>query len=268
MLRSRHTVPLLAIAVVIGGGSVASALLIDWLPKKAAEQAGRVDTLMWFVIWASIVIFTLVATVLIYSAFRFRAAPDDESDGPPIHGNTRLEVIWTIVPTLLLVVMAVWAYLVLSKNEALASDRLVVDVTAQQFAWDYTYPDGNVGSGDLHVPVNRQIELRMRSKDVIHDFYVREFQVKQDVVPGITTRLVFNPTRTGTFQVICAELCGVGHGVMRSRVIVESQAAFDAWLQQAKQQLAQTPTGNQAPAASGGSAGAHTPVQVQPTATP
>jgi cytochrome c oxidase subunit 2 len=236
--RSRHLVPLIVLAVIIGGASVAVALLIDWIPEQASEQSERVDPLMWFVVWSSIVIFTLVATVIAYCAWRFRAAPGDESDGPPIHGNTKLEIVWTVVPALLLAVMAVWAYLVLSDNEALASDRLVVNVTAQQFEWSYQYPDGSVGSGDLRVPVDRQIELRMRSEDVIHDFYVVQFRVKQDVVPGITTNLIFNPTRVGVYQVICAELCGAGHGLMRSRVIVMEQAAFENWLAQATQNVA------------------------------
>jgi cytochrome c oxidase subunit 2 len=241
VLRSRHTIPLTIIAIVVGGASVAVALLIDWVPLVASEQGDRLEDLLWFVIWASIAIFTLVATVLIYSVYAFRAKPGDESDGPPIHGNTKLEIVWTLVPTLLLAVMAVWAYIVLADNEALANDRLVVNVTAQQFAWSYQYPDGSVGTGDLHLPVDRQVELRMRSRDVIHDFYVKEFQVKQDVVPGITTRLIIDPTKTGTYQVICAELCGVGHGVMRSRVIVQSQEEFDAWLSQAQQQVAAAP---------------------------
>jgi len=247
VLKSPHLVPLIVIAVVIGGITSAVALFIDWIPQQASEQADRVDSLMWFVVWASVVIFTLVATVLVYSAWKFRAAPGDEGDGPPVHGNTKLEIVWTVVPTLLLVVTAVWAYLVLSDNEALAQDRLVVDVTAQQFAWGYSYPDGNVGTGDLRVPVGRQVELRMRSKDVIHDFYVKEFRVKEDVVPGITTRVIFNPTRTGTYQVICAELCGVGHAVMRSRVIVMEPAAYDAWLANAKTLVAAG--ANPAPAA-------------------
>lgn len=230
MLRSPHTIPLLIIAIVIGGITSAVALFIDWVPTEAAEQATRVDQLMWFVIWASVVIFTLVATVVVYAALRFRAKPGDESDGPPTHGNTTLEVVWTVVPTLLLAVVAVWAYLVLSDNEALAKDRVVINVTAQQFAWEFYYPGGEVGSGDLHVPVGRQVELKMRSKDVIHDFYVVEFRVKEDVVPGITTNVIFNPDRVGTYQVICAELCGVGHGIMRTRVIVQSQEDYDNWL--------------------------------------
>jgi len=238
VLKSPHLIPLIVIGAVIGGITSAVALLIDWIPQQASEEAPRVDDLTWFLVWASVVIFTLVATVLVYSAWRFRAAPGDESDGPPTHGNTTLEIVWTVVPTILLVVMAVWAYIVLSDNEAAAQDRLVVDVTAQQFAWDFSYPGTNVGSGDLRVPVGRQVELHMRSRDVIHDFYVREFRVKEDVVPGITTRLRFTPTRVGTYQVICAELCGVGHAVMRTRVIVMQPAAYDAWLAQAKTEVA------------------------------
>ena len=234
MLRSRHTVPLIILTVIIGGLTAATALLIDWIPQQASGQSERTDTLFWFVVWASIVIFTIVMTVLLYSAFRFRAEPGDESDGPPIHGNTKLEIVWTVVPALLLAVIAVWAYLVLSDNEALASDRMVVDVTAQQFAWSFTYPGGQIASGDLRLPVGRQVELKMRSKDVIHDFYVPEFRVKEDVVPGITTHVIVNPNRVGTFQVICAELCGAGHGVMRARVIVMEPAAYDAWLAQAQ----------------------------------
>jgi cytochrome c oxidase subunit 2 len=226
---------------VIFAACAAVALLFDWIPAVASEQGDRVDDLLWFVIWASIVIFTIVASVLLYSIFRFRAEPGDESDGPPTHGNTQLEIIWTLIPALLLAAVAVWAYIVMADNEALASDREGVNVTAQQFAWEYQYPDGSVGTGDLHLPVGKQVELKMRSRDVIHSFYVAEFHVKQDVVPGITTTLIINPTRTGTYQVICAELCGVGHGVMRSRVIVQTQQEYDAWLAQAQQQVQAAP---------------------------
>jgi cytochrome c oxidase subunit 2 len=265
VLRSRHTIPLLILTLVVGGICVATALLIDWIPEQASEQAERIDILMWFVVIASIVIFTLVTVVLLYSVWRFRVKPGEpDDDGPPTHGNTRLEVIWTVVPTILLAVMAVWAYLVLSDNEALAEDRLTVNVTAEQFAWTFTYPEGQVASGDLRIPVDRQVELRMRSKDVIHDFYVKEFRVKQDVVPGITTRLIIDPTRTGTYQVICAELCGVGHGVMRARVIVMEQDEYDAWLTQAQQQVAAAPAAPQTTAAGQGGASGEAPAVTAP----
>jgi cytochrome c oxidase subunit II len=238
--RSRHTVPLLILMVVIGAGSVATALLIDWLPEQASEQAERVDTLIWFVVWVSLAIFTIVMAVLLYSMWRFRVGEDDDEDGPPTHGNTRLEVVWTIIPALLLAVVAVWAYLVLSDNESLAAsqDQVTVDVTAEQFAWSFSYPEAGVASGDLRVPAGKQVILKMRAKDVIHDFYVVEWKVKQDVVPGITTRLIIDPNRVGTYQVICAELCGVGHGVMRARAIVMPEDEYDAWLESARAKLA------------------------------
>lgn len=262
MLRSRHTVPLLILMLVIGAGCVATAVFIDWLPEQAAEQAGRVDNLLLFVIYVSLALFTLVTAVLLYAAIRFRVDEDDDADGPPTHGNTQLEIIWTVVPAILLAVVAVWAYLVLSDNEALASDRTVVEVTAEQFAWSFDYPADGIGSGDLRVPVGRQVELRMRSKDVIHDFYVVEFRVKQDVVPGITTRLIFDPDRVGTYQVICAELCGVGHGVMRARVVVMEQADYDQWIADARRELAsRAATGAGAPAGNAGDAGAPAPTE-------
>ena len=140
---------------------------------------------MWFVVWSSIAIFTLVATVLIYSAWKFRAPPGDESDGPPIHGNTKLEIVWTIVPTVLLAVMAVWAYLVLSDNEALANDRLIVNVDRRAVRVELPVPRRrHRDAATCGCPVDRQVELRMRSEDVIHDFYVVQFRVKEDVVPG------------------------------------------------------------------------------------
>lgn len=245
MLRSRHTLPLAILMIVIGGICAATAFGIDWLPDRAAEQASRVDHLLWFVVGTSLVIFTIVMSFLLYSAWRFRVSEDDDEDGPPTHGNTTLEVVWTAIPVVLLAIVATWAYLVLSDNEAVASDRTVVDVTAEQFAWTFSYPEAGVATGDLHVPVGRQVELKMRSKDVIHDFYVAEFRVKQDVVPGITTRLLFNPNRVGTYQVICAELCGVGHGVMRARVIVMEPSDYQSWLASAQRQVAAQAGGQQ-----------------------
>ncbi|MEQ9093273.1 MAG: cytochrome c oxidase subunit II transmembrane domain-containing protein, partial [Miltoncostaeaceae bacterium] len=139
MRKQPHLIPLLIFAALIGAATVAVALLIDWLPEGAAEQADRTDTLMWFLVWCSIVIFTGVTAVLAYSVWRFRAAPGDESDGPPIHGNTKHEIIWTVLPTILLAVVAVWAYIVLTDNEQLEDDRIEVEVTAEQFAWSFTY---------------------------------------------------------------------------------------------------------------------------------
>jgi cytochrome c oxidase subunit 2 len=219
---------------------------IDWLPQGASRQADRHDDLLWFIVVASAAIFTIVCVFLFYSVWRFRVDDSDDADGPPLHGNTPLEIIWTAVPAALLAIVVVYSYLVLSSNEALAKNRLTVNVLSQQFAWHFTYPDAGVTVGNLYMPVDRQTVLEMTAKDVIHSFYVPEFRVKEDNVPGITTRAVINPTRTGTFPIICTELCGIGHSLMRSQAIVLSQQDFDAWLQKARQ------TVNASPAAGAG----------------
>ncbi len=252
-MKTRHTMPLALITLVVGALTAASMLLFDWYPVQAAEQATRVDHLMWFLMICSAIIFTGVTAVLIYCAWKFRVTdPNDESEGPPQHGNTKLEVIWTIIPTILLAFIAVWATRVVLQNEAVAADQTAISVTARQFVWEFAYPGTNVQSGDLRVPIGKQVRLDMRSPDVIHSFYVLEFRLKQDVVPGRTTHMIFNPNRLGTYPVICAELCGAGHGLMRGRVIVMTQADYDAWLTQAKQQVQKAPAKAAAPAPAGG----------------
>jgi cytochrome c oxidase subunit II len=166
----------------------------------------------------------------VYSVWKFRAAPDDESDGPPIHGHTGLEITWTAIPTALVVAIAVVSAIVLAKNGNAGSNPMHVDVTAQQFAWSFAYPGHkDLTSGDLRLPVDRKVELRLKSLDVIHSFWVPEFGQKQDTVPGLTTKLVITPDRVGTYPVVCTELCGLGHAVMRTRAIVMTAAAFDTW---------------------------------------
>lgn len=237
MLRSRHTIPLIVLGVVFTAATFVTILFIDWLPAPRAEQADRVDNLIWFLVISSGAIMALVTTVLVYAMFAFRAKKGDESDGPPNHGNTKLEIAWTILPCILLAVMGVWAYVVLEQNEELDADRVTIEVQAAQFAWTFRYPDAGIQTGELRLPNDRQVELRMRSEDVIHDLYVPEFRLKEDVVPGITTDLIINTKGVGTYPLICAELCGAGHGVMRSRVIVMEPAAYDAWLRDASRQV-------------------------------
>lgn len=257
----RHLLPLIVLAIVISVATAFTILGIDWMPAATAEQADRVDTLLWFLVISSAVIFVGVTTVLVYAMWAFRAKPGDESDGPPYHGNTKLEIAWTILPVILLGIMGVWAFIVLQQNEETEADQVVVEVTAAQFAWTFRYPDAGFQTGDLVVPDGRQIVLKMRAEDVIHDLYVPEWRVKQDVVPGITTDLIVNTKGTGTFPIICAELCGVGHGTMRSRVQVLSQADYDQWLQEStrKAQATAAAGGAAAPSGNSGNAAGTTP---------
>ncbi len=193
--------------------------------ESAREQADRTDTPC--VPGVGSIVSSPLVTVLIYSIWRFRAPAGDESDGPPIHGNTKLEVIWTILPTLLLAVVAIWAYLVLTDNEALAEDRVDIQVTAEQFAWTFTYPDQQIASGDLRVPVDRQCASRCAPR-VIHDFYVVELG-QQDVVPGVRhTSPSIPPDRH--ISDLC-RACGVGLGVLRGQGDRDAAGEYDAWLE-------------------------------------
>lgn len=221
---------LIAVGVVVGGLVTLVAVLLPWLPTPASREAGRIDFVFWFVIGICIFIFTIVASVLIYAVTHFRAQPDDLSDGPPIHGHTGLEIAWTAIPTLLVTAIAIVSAIVLSKDDALGKNVLRVDVTAQQFAWTFHYPGTSITTSTLRLPEGRSVLLSLRAKDVIHSFWVPEFGQKQDTVPGIHTQVHITPDRLGTFPVICTELCGLGHALMRTQVVVMRPAAFDKWL--------------------------------------
>ena len=224
---------LIVIGVIAGGIASLLALIPGWLPEPASREAGRIDFVFWFVTGICIFIFSIVAAVSVYAVWKFRVKPDDDSDGPPIHGHTGLEIAWTAVPTLLVTAIAVVSSIVLAKNDAQGSDPLRIEVTAQQFFWTYTYPEyGNKQSAVLRLPVDRSVVLRMTSKDVIHSFWVPEFRQKQDLTPGTSPTLHITPNKVGTYPVICTELCGLGHALMRSRTIVMQPAAFEKWANQ------------------------------------
>ena len=228
-MRRGSIASLLAIGVVAGGIAAAVALAVPWLPVSASKEAGRIDFEFWFVVTICIVIFAVVAAAILYSVVKFRAAPDDDSDGPPIHGNTRLEIAWTLIPTILVTAIGITSAIVLSRDDALAKNALHVDVIAQQFTWTFKYPNG-LTSATLMLPNGRETQLRFKSLDVIHAFFVPEFRENEDIVPGLKTSINVTPTRLGTYPVICNELCGLGHATMRSTAVVMTPAAFAKWL--------------------------------------
>jgi cytochrome c oxidase subunit II len=230
-MRRGSILGLLGIGIVAGGIATAVAVLVPWLPEDASRERGRIDFVFWFTIGICIMIFAIVVAVLVYSILNFRAKPDDDTDGPPIHGHTGLEIIWTIIPTILVTAIGIVSAIVLAKNDAQGKDVFRVNVTAQQFAWSFSYPEAhNLTSGTLRLPLGRSIELSFRALDVIHSFWVPQFGQKQDTVPGLHTQLHITPDKLGTFPVICTELCGLGHATMRTTAIVMTPAAFDKWL--------------------------------------
>jgi cytochrome c oxidase subunit 2 len=230
---------LLLFAIVAGAAGLTLALAPAWLPEPASREAGRIHFVFWFVTAICIFIFAIVAAVMAYAVLKFRRAPDDDSDGPPIHGHTGLEIVWTAVPTALVTAIAVVSAIVLAKDDAAGANPLRVDVVAQQFAWTYYYPSfGNKRSAVLYLPNDRSVVLRMTSKDVVHSFWVPEFSQKQDVVPGLHPTLHITPDRIGTYTVICTELCGLGHALMRSEARVVTPAAFTKWAKSGGRQAA------------------------------
>jgi cytochrome c oxidase subunit II len=209
---------------------IAITLWIDWFPANAAGSAGKIDTLYDVLLICSVPVFVLVMTVAIYSVVRFRAKPGDMGDGPPIHGNTRLEIIWVTIPFLMVTALAIYGWITLDDLEAKQKNEMVVNVTGQQFTWNFEYPSEKVTSPELVLPVDRPVEFKIQSKDVIHSFWVPQFRLKSDAVPGLTTIIRVTPDKPGKYEVVCAELCGVGHSTMREFVRVLPASEFDSWV--------------------------------------
>jgi len=231
-----HIVPLIVIGLIASALGIALGVMIDWFPVQASTQARDIDNLWDVLIWASVPIFVLVATIVLYTGYKWRMRPGEEGlDGPPIHGNTQLEVIWTALPAVLLVVLVGYAYIVLTDVEEAQANQMSVRVVGEQFAWTYYYgtPKGarqEIKSTQLYLPVGQQVQFKVQSKDVIHDFWVPAFRMKIDALPGEETRYLVDTTRTGDYPVVCAELCGLGHAVMRSTVHVLERGEYDRWL--------------------------------------
>ena len=221
---------MIVIGVVVGIASGGFAYFIPWLPDQASKEAEAIDGVYWFVAIICGVIFAVVAGVSVYAGWKFRAGPDDTEDGAPIHGHTGLEITWTIIPTILVTAMSVYSGVVLTQIERLPDDHRVIKVTAQQFAWRFEYGDEKLTTGELVLPVDETVELQLTAEDVIHSFWVPQWRVKKDAVPGIVTDVVVTPTKEGRFPVICTELCGLGHAAMRARAVVLSAGEFDQWV--------------------------------------
>ena len=210
------------------------ALIIPWFPSKGSIQAGNVRTLYDVLLIATVPIFVLVETVVLFSVWKFRMRPgQEEMDGPPIHGNTRLEVVWTAVPAILIISLCTYAYTVLRSNEDSKKGEMTVNVTTRQFAFEFSYPQSpgkQVVSSILYLPKGQPVVFKIRSLDVIHSFFVPNFSQKLDAVPGIVTTLRVTPNVLGTYPVECTELCGAGHSLMRTSTHVVTPAAFASWL--------------------------------------
>jgi cytochrome c oxidase subunit 2 len=228
-VRRGSLLQLLALALIAAAITTAVAVFVPWLPQPASREAGRIHFVYWFTTAIAIAVFSVVVAVLAYSLLHFRARPDDDSDGPPTHGNTTLEIAWTAVPAVLVTAISIVSAVVLAQNSRAGAHPVLIKVEAQQFAWAFTYPNGK-SLGYLELPRGEHVKLDITSHDVIHSFWVPELSQKQDAVPGQHNTIVVTPTRLGTFPVICTELCGLGHALMRSHVTIVDPARFRSFL--------------------------------------
>lgn len=255
-MSNRRAIATAAVASLIAvAAGIALSYQIHWFPVQASAQAKETDTLYHVMVIASVPIFVLVVTVILFSVWRFHMRPGEElKDGPPIHGNTRLEVFWTAIPAALLMGLVAYSFVVLRNNERKPAGvhEVQIGVTGQQFFWDYEYPSSVTGgkpvkSYQLYLPEGYSVYFNMRSKDVIHAFWIPAFRLQEDVVPGITTHYRVTPDRLGTYPVVCNLLCGSGHALMRSAVHVVPPARFRAWLAAQKRSGSTVATASTAP---------------------
>lgn len=231
------------------------------MPVAASEDAKQVDNIFNFMMTIATGLFLLIEGVLVYTVIRFRRRKGDNTDGPPIEGNVPLEILWTAIPTIIVFILALYSFeaynsmggldpviskdnppqqiamgghhhqMALGIGNASTEDNpaVMVDVKAIQYAWIFTYPETGIVSGELHVPIDRPVQLNIDAGDVLHAFWVPQLRLKQDAIPGRQAVLAFTANREGDYPIICAELCGAYHGGMKSVLHVDSAETYAQW---------------------------------------
>ena len=209
-----------------------------WFPESVSTYGPQIDRLFLLILWITGAIFFLVEGALLFFLVRYRSRPGRAA--AYLHGHLGAEVIWTVVPALIVIWLAFGSQRVWSQIQGPPPPhQLELEVQAEQFAWNIRYsgPDGRLHTPDdletinqLHIPVGQVVLIRLTSKDVIHSFFLPQFRLKRDAVPGLTSRVWLQATQTGQFEIVCAELCGNGHYRMRGFLTIDTPEAFQAWL--------------------------------------
>ncbi len=254
------------------------------LPLAASEEAAQVDALFNMMMTIATGLFLLVQGTIILAAIRYRRRKNDNTDGPPIHGNIPLEIVWTAIPAVTVLIISVYSFEIynamggldpmsshdhagvkmahtheMSPSQANPDKSLIafdpsrgaialglgaspenqnkpvpltVNVMGLQYAWLFTYPETGVTSGELHIPVGQEVSLKITAQDVLHAFWLPEFRLKQDAIPGRDSELRFTPNKVGQYPIVCAELCGAYHGAMGAQLFVHTPEEFQGWLKE------------------------------------
>lgn len=198
-------------------------------PDEASELARQTDYLYWALLCLSAVVLIVVFGPMIYFIFKYRRGRT--ADRSPVHlPEMKIEITWTVIPIIIFTGLFAWGANVYWAQERPPDGAMEINVVGKQWMWKIQHPEGNREINELHVPVGRLVKVTLASQDVIHSFYLPEFRIKQDVVPGRYTTLWFKANRTGTFHLFCSEYCGAQHSLMRGRIIVMTPAAYQRWL--------------------------------------
>ncbi len=201
---------------------------MNLLPEAASGFAGKVDNIFWFVTVISLVFFILVSSFLIYFAIRYRRRRENE-ETPYITGSHILEALWTVIPSILLIVIFAYGFLAFREIRTPPSNTLEINVTGRQWLWQFKYNNGKTTVNELYVPEGKPIRLIMKSEDVNHGFYVPAFRVKQDLMASMYTQLWFKATKVGTYDLFCTQYCGTGHSAMLGKIIVMAPQEYEKW---------------------------------------
>jgi cytochrome c oxidase subunit 2 len=210
------------------------------LPVEGTQYAGKVDDLYMFILFVSGFFFLLVVGLLAFFLLRYRRrGPDDVT--PHITHNFKLEVLWIVVPLLLVMVIFFWGFHGYLDATVPPANALEIQVTAKRWVWQFEYPNGTRTVNELHIPVGKPVKLIMSSEDVIHSFFVPSFRLKADVLPNRYTQLWFTPTREGMHTLLCSQYCGTGHSRMGGKIWVDTDAKYQNWLENGDQSTQSMP---------------------------
>lgn len=228
----RHFIIIALLVILCTIGLHALLNSIGLLPVQASLQAVSIDKLFGLYTWGISFLFSLIIVILVYSLIVFRRRKGETGDGVHMEGNSPLEIAWTVTPLLAVLYLAYLGAQSLADTRRVDPSAMVVKVIAGQWYWQFQYPDYGIGSSDLYLPVGKQVDFQMTSLDVIHSFFVPQFRVKQDILPGRTVDLRITPTLIGQYTLECAQLCGTNHAYMTAKVYVVSEADFQTWVTQ------------------------------------
>lgn len=240
--------------VTIAGGYLISTFTSALLPEQASGEAEQIDALFTFMMFLGGIVFLLVQGLLIFTIVRFRRKPDDHTDGATFNGSPTLEVIWTAIPAVIVIILAVYSYSVWISIREPKPDEMSIQALGQRFVWNFTYEDplGRIpdelpqtfSDSVLHTYVGRTVLLHLQTADVNHAFWVPTMRIKQDLLAGRITDIRFTPIKAGRYRVVCAELCGSGHGGMYSyiQVYATEQEWMERFIDQRVERVLNPPT--------------------------